>query len=137
MRLQIEQSNSGSVVQVTVRGVLDWSTVPQFRDVMRTLASSNHRLVRLDMSGLISWSPDAQQVVRRSVARARRRGQDVVVSGLSSITRWEAEGCPLPDPQAPPGPGRYRYRRSDGTPGPQVASTATGGQLRLVRVTPS
>jgi anti-anti-sigma regulatory factor len=131
MRLNIEEKTVGATVVVRITGVVDWSTLAQFRRKLRALVSRPDPHVRLDVRGVIFWSPEARVVLQRYIARARLRGGEIAVSGLSSLPRWEVD-ADLPSRRARVQRRGHQYPRAShlGTYGGVVAPP---GHLRLVR----
>lgn len=125
MRLNIEQRVVGSTVHVVISGVIDWSTIAQFRDVLRGLVARPCPDVRMDVSGLISWCPEAQVLLVRSASRARLNGGDLVLSELNAVARWEADGSMLPERSASPRPA-YTYRQAR-----SVSALRPGGPMSV------
>jgi hypothetical protein len=50
----------------------------------------------VNFTGLLSWSPEAQQVLAAATGEARLHGGQVVMSGLAPIPAWQAGACDLP-----------------------------------------
>ena len=97
MRLNLENSLVGSPpVQLVVTGVIDWSTIAQFRARLSRLVSGPRPDVLVDFTGLLSWSPEAQQVLAAATGEARLHGGHLAMSGLAPIPSWQAGDCDLP-----------------------------------------
>ena len=66
MRLNLEPSHVGSsAALLTVTGIIDWSTITQFRAGLSRLVSGPRPDVLVNFTGLVSWSPEAQQALGR------------------------------------------------------------------------
>lgn len=97
MRLNLENDPvESSAVLLIVTGVIDWSTIAQFRDGLSRLVSGARPDVLVDFTGLLSWSPEAQQVLAAATGEARLHGGRLVMSGLAPIPAWQAGACDLP-----------------------------------------
>lgn len=97
MRLNLESGLAGSpAVLLVVTGVIDWSTIAQFRAGLSRLVSGPRPDVLVDFTGLLSWSPEAQQVLAAATGEARLHGGRLVMSGLTPIPAWQAGDCGLP-----------------------------------------
>lgn len=97
MRLNLETSLAGSsAALLVVTGVIDWSTLTQFRAGLSRLVSGPRPDVLVNFTGLLSWSPEAQQVLAAATGEARLHGGRLVMSGLSPIPAWQAGDCDLP-----------------------------------------
>ena len=97
MRLNLESGLVGSpAVQLVVTGVIDWSTIEQFRAGLSRLVSGPRPDVLVDFTGVLSWSPEAQQVLTAATGEARLHGGRLVMSGLAPIPAWQAGDCDLP-----------------------------------------
>ncbi len=97
MRLNLEGSVVGSGrALLAVNGIIDWSTIGQFRDALSRYSSCPRPDLLLDLTELLSWSSEAQAVLERAVAQARVQGGRIVVFGLAPIPRWEATGRGIP-----------------------------------------
>jgi anti-anti-sigma regulatory factor len=96
MRLNLENSLVGSSAALVVTGVVDWSTIAQFRAGLSRLVSGPRPDVLVDFSGLLSWSPEAQQMLAAATGKARLHGGRLVMSGLAPIPAWQAGNCDLP-----------------------------------------
>jgi anti-anti-sigma regulatory factor len=97
MRLNLETSLAGSsTALLVVTGVIDWSTLTQFRAGLSRLVSGPRPDVLVNFPGLLSWSPEAQQVLAAATGEARLHGGQVVMSGLAPIPAWQAGDCDLP-----------------------------------------
>ena len=98
MRLNLETSLAGSsTALLVVTGVIDWSTLTQFRAGLSRLVSGPRPDVLVNFTGLLSWSPEAQQLLAAATGEARLHGGRLVMSGLSPIPAWQAGDCDLPD----------------------------------------
>ena len=79
MRLNLESGLAGSpAVLLVVTGVIDWSTIAQFRAGLSRLVSGPRPDVLVDFTGLLSWSPEAQQVLAAATGEARLHGGRLV-----------------------------------------------------------
>jgi anti-anti-sigma regulatory factor len=97
MRLNMKSDYvESSAVLLVVTGVIDWSTIAQFRAGLSRLVSGPRPDVLVDFSGLLSWSPEAQQLLAAATGEARLHGGRLVMSGLSPIPAWQAGDCGLP-----------------------------------------
>jgi anti-anti-sigma regulatory factor len=93
----VETSLAGpSTALLVVTGVIDWSTLTQFRAGLSRLVSGPRPDVLVNFTGLLSWSPEAQQVLAAATGEARLHGGQVVMSGLAPIPAWQAGDCDLP-----------------------------------------
>ena len=97
MRLNMESGPVGSsAVLLVVAGVIDWSTIAQFRAGLSRLVLGPRPDVLVDFTGLLSWSPEAQQLLAAATGEARLHGGQLATSGLSPIPAWQAGDCDLP-----------------------------------------
>ena len=97
MRLNLENSLIGSSTRLlVVSGVIDWSTIAQFRAGLSRLMSCPRPDILVDFAGLLSWSREAQQVLAGAAREARLHGGRLVSSGLAPIPVWQAGDCDLP-----------------------------------------
>jgi len=97
MRLNLEKSGLvGSPAMLVVTGVIDWSTIAQFRAGLSRLVSGPRPDVLVDFTGLLSWSPEAQQMLAAATGEARLHGGRLAMSGLAPIPAWQAGECDLP-----------------------------------------
>jgi anti-anti-sigma regulatory factor len=94
---------SGPAV-LAVAGIIDWSTIGQFRVALSQYVSHAQPDLLLDLTGLLSWSAEAQLALEHAAVEARLHGGRVVVFGLAPIPKWEATGFGLPDLELAPGP---------------------------------
>lgn len=96
MRLNMENDLVGSsTALLVVTGVIDWSTITQFRAGLFRLVSGPRPDVLVDFTGLLSWSPEAQQVLAAATGEARLHGGRLTMSELAPIPAWQAENCDL------------------------------------------
>jgi anti-anti-sigma regulatory factor len=102
MRLNLEDRVVGSSSALVVSGIIDWSTMAQFRAGLSRYVSQPGQHNRVDLTGLLSWSPEAQAALMRAIGTARLQGGRLVVSGLAPIPRWEAAGSRLPGLESTP-----------------------------------
>jgi anti-anti-sigma regulatory factor len=130
VRLHIERSVVGPSIHVAIGGILDWSTLPRFRRELDELVAVPYPSVLLDLSGLISWSSQAQLALVRAMARARLNGGELAVSELNPIPSWEAEGSMVPD-RLPEARAVYRYRQARETSKLRHGASMSVG-LRLI-----
>src|ERR1700757_4153626 len=96
MRLNMENAPVESPAMLVVTGIIDWSTIRQFRTGLSRLVSGPRPDVLVDFTGLLSWSPEAQRVLAAATGEARLHGGRLVMSGLSPVPAWQAGGCDLP-----------------------------------------
>ena len=97
MRLNLESGLAGSpAVLLVVTGVIDWSTIAQFRAGLSRLVSGPRPDVLVDFTGLLSWSPEAQEVLAAATGEARLHGGRLAMSGLAPVPAWQAGDCDLP-----------------------------------------
>jgi anti-anti-sigma regulatory factor len=97
MRLDLESTAVGpSVSHLVVTGIIDWSTIARFRARLSECVSPPRPDVLVDLSGLLSWSPEAQVALHRATTAARMRGGQLVVIGLPPIPRWQTRDSALP-----------------------------------------
>jgi anti-anti-sigma regulatory factor len=97
MRLNLESGPVGSsTALLVVTGIIDWSTIAQFRARLSRLVFSPRPDVLVDFTGLLSWSPEAQQVLAAATGEASLHGGRLVMSGLAPIPAWQAGDCDLP-----------------------------------------
>jgi hypothetical protein len=136
MRLNVEHRATGSAVEVVFTGILDWSTLSQFGRAMDALVCGAQPRIRLDLTGLIPWSPEARVLLRRAVVRARLCGREVTVSELPSIPRWEAGATRSPE-SAPARAEAGPYSPMSRPAQPPTTSAGVDTGLRLVRTTGS
>jgi anti-anti-sigma regulatory factor len=97
MRLNLDSSVVESSTTLVVAGIIDWSTITQFRAALARLASRREPAILVDFTGLLSWSPEAQAVLARATGQARLHGGRLAVFGLAPIPAWQAGGCDLRD----------------------------------------
>jgi anti-anti-sigma regulatory factor len=102
MRLNLEDGVVGSSSALVVSGIIDWSTMAQFRAGLSRYVSRPRPDIRVDLTGLLSWSPEAQAALMAAIGTARLHGGRLVVSGLAPIPRWEARGSGLPGMDSTP-----------------------------------
>lgn len=97
MRLNLDASVVGSgTALLTVTGVIDWSTIGQFRVALSRYAPHSRPDLLLDLTGLLSWCPEAQAALEHATSQARLDGGRIVAFGLAPIPEWEATGSGLP-----------------------------------------
>jgi anti-anti-sigma regulatory factor len=96
MRLNLESGPVGSSAVLVVTGVIDWSTIAQFRAGLSRLVSGPRPDVLVDFTGLLSWSPEAQWLLAAATGEARLHGGRLVMSGLAPIPAWQTGDCDLP-----------------------------------------
>jgi len=74
MRLNLESGRAGSsTALLVVTGIIDWSTIAQFRAGLSRLVSGPRPDLLVDFTGLLSWSPEAQQVLAAATGEAPAR----------------------------------------------------------------
>jgi anti-anti-sigma regulatory factor len=96
MRLNVDSSVVGSsTALLVVTGVIDWSTITQFRASLSQHVSLPRSDTLVDLSGLLSWSSPAQAALLGAMTRARLRGGRLAVFGLASIPAGQARGSGL------------------------------------------
>jgi anti-anti-sigma regulatory factor len=97
MRLDLDSVVVGpSASHLDVTGIIDWSTIARFRAQLHDCVAPPRPDVLVDLTGLLSWCPEAQAVLRRASMAARLRGGQLTVVGLPPIPRWEAKDSGLP-----------------------------------------
>ena len=75
MRLNLESGRAGSsTAPLVVTGIIDWSTIAQFRAGLSRLVSGPRPDLLVDFTGLLSWSPEAQRVLAAATGEARLHG---------------------------------------------------------------
>jgi hypothetical protein len=100
MRLDLESIVVGpSASRLSVMGIIDWSTIAGFRARLSDCVSPPRPDILVDMTGLLSWCPEAQQMLQRASMTARLHGGRLVVVGLPPIPRWETRDSALPLPR--------------------------------------
>jgi anti-anti-sigma regulatory factor len=98
MRLHVESSVvASSTTLLVVAGIIDWSTIAQFRAALARFVSRPRPAIVVDFTGLLSWSPEVQAVLARATGQARLEGGRLVVFGLAPIPAWQAGGCDVRD----------------------------------------
>jgi len=96
MRLNIDSSVVGSsTVLLVVTGVIDWSTLTQFRSSLTPYVSRPRSDVLVDLTGLLSWSSPAQAALVAAMTRARLHGGRLAVFGLGPIPGRQARSSGL------------------------------------------
>lgn len=91
MRLNLESSLVGSsTTLLVVAGIIDWSTIAQFRAGLSRLVRCPRPDILVDFAGLLSWSREAQEVLAGATGEARLRGGRLVMFGLAPIPAWQA-----------------------------------------------
>lgn len=99
MRLNLESGLVGSSTTLLVlTGVIDWSTIAQFRAGLSGLVSCPRPDVLVDFAGLLSWSPEAQQVL------AAATGEALLHGGRAGDVRVGADPCVAGGRLRPAGP---------------------------------
>jgi anti-anti-sigma regulatory factor len=97
MRLNLESSLVGSsTTLLVVTGIIDWSTIAQFRAGLSWLVSCPRPDILVDFAGLLSWSPEAQEVLAGATGEARLHGGRLAMFGLAPIPAWQAGDSDLP-----------------------------------------
>ncbi len=97
MRLNLESSLVGSsATLLVVTGIIDWSTIAQFRAGLSRLVCCPRPDILVDFAGLLSWSREAQEVLAGATGEARLHGGRLVMSGLAPIPAWQAGDSDLP-----------------------------------------
>jgi anti-anti-sigma regulatory factor len=126
MRLNLESGLVGSsTALLVVTGVIDWSTIAQFRAGLSRLVSGPRPDVLVDFTGLLSWSPEAQQMLAAATGEARLHGGRLVMAGLAPIPAWQAGNCDLRALSAylnTPPPEADRHLAPPPSPAPSGAS---------------
>lgn len=97
MRLNLKGSVVGpSAALLVVAGIIDWSTIGQFRTSLSRYVVRPRPDILVDFTGLLSWSPQAQAALVHAIGQARLHGGRLRFFGLPSIPSWEARGSGLP-----------------------------------------
>ena len=97
MRLNLESDFlESSAVLLVVTGVIDWSTLAQFRAGLYRLLSCPRPDILVDFAGLLSWSLEAQEVLAGATGEAHLNGGRLVTFGLAPIPAWQAGDSGLP-----------------------------------------
>jgi len=97
MRLDLKSTVVGpSASHLAVTGIIDWSTIARFRVGLHDCVSPPRPDVLVALTGLLSWCPEAQGMLRRASMTARLHGGQLTVVGLQPIPRWEARDSGLP-----------------------------------------
>lgn len=92
MRLSIEdEARESSAPVLVIAGIIDWSTLEQFRSALSQRLAGPRPNAVVDFSGMLSWSPQAQRVLARAAMGARLQGGHLEVFGLKRIPRWQAK----------------------------------------------
>jgi anti-anti-sigma regulatory factor len=95
MRLNVESSVVGaSTTMLVVSGVIDWSTIDQFRAGLRHV-SGPRSAVLVDLTGVLSWSPQAQAALIAAMTRARLQGGRLATFGLAQLPSEQARSTGL------------------------------------------
>ncbi len=98
MRLNLESSLvESSATLLVVTGIIDWSTLAQFRAGLSRLVSGPQPDILIDFAGLLSWSPEAQEVLAGATSEALLHGGRLAMFGLAPIPAWQAGDSGLPD----------------------------------------
>jgi anti-anti-sigma regulatory factor len=96
MRLDMDSSVVGSsTALLVVTGVIDWSTITQFRASLAQHVSHPRSDILVDLTGLLSWSLPAQAAMVGAMTRARLHGGRLAVFGLGPIPAWQARSSGL------------------------------------------
>src|SRR5262249_3291659 len=75
MRLNLGNDVVGSsTTLLVVAGIIDWSTIEQFRAALARFVSRPRPAILVDFTGLLSWSPEPQAVLARATGQARLQG---------------------------------------------------------------
>src|SRR5258708_32460457 len=91
MHLNLESSLVGSsATLLVITGIIDWSTIAQFRASLSRLAICPRPNILVDFTGLLSWSTEAQAVLAGATVKARLHGGRLVVFGPAPIPAWQA-----------------------------------------------
>jgi anti-anti-sigma regulatory factor len=91
MRLNVDSSVVGSsTALLVVTGVIDWSTITQFRAILAPHVAGPRSDTLVDLSGLLSWSSPAQAALVGAMTRARLQGGRLAVFGLAAIPAGQA-----------------------------------------------
>jgi anti-anti-sigma regulatory factor len=97
MRLNLVGSAPhASAARLVVTGVIDWSTIGQFRLGLAEYLLHPRPEVLLDFTGLLSWSPQAQATLAGAIWTVRLRGGRLRIIGLQPIPSWQAKDSGLP-----------------------------------------
>jgi anti-anti-sigma regulatory factor len=108
--------------QLAVSGIVDWTTIDSFRAGLSRFRQSLHPDGLVDLTGLLSWSPQAQTALAGAIWAAQLHGGHLTVVGLQPIPAWQARhsGLPGTDPltrDAPTAWGAAHCDRRVSTPG--------------------
>jgi anti-anti-sigma factor len=96
MRLNVDSSVVGSsTTLLVVSGVIDWSTVTQFRSSLSPHVCRPKSNVLVDLTGLLSWSSPAQAALVGAIAQARLQDGRLAVFGLGPVPARQAESSGL------------------------------------------
>jgi len=99
MRLNMEGSAVGpATTMLVVAGVIDWSTIERFRARLSACVARPRPNVLVDLTGVLSWSPEAQAVLASADLRARLKGGRLAAFGLAPVPTWQASGAGLVEP---------------------------------------
>jgi hypothetical protein len=97
MRLKLESSLVGSsTTLLVVTGIIDWSTIGQFRAGRSRLLACPRPDILVDFAGLLSWSPEAREVLADATGEARLHGGRLAMFRLAPIPAWQAGDSGLP-----------------------------------------
>src|SRR5260370_2175628 len=97
MRLNLENSLvRSSATLLVVTGIIDWSTIAQFRAGLSRLVCCPRPDILVDLAGLLSWSREAQQVLAGATGEARLHRGRLVLAGVAPIPAWPAGDSDLP-----------------------------------------
>lgn len=96
MRLHMESSTvEPATTLLNVTGIIDWSTLAQFRTILTRHVSHPRPHVVVDLSGLLSWSPEAQAVLVRATRQAQLLSGQLAVVGLALLPSVQAASSGL------------------------------------------
>src|SRR6266508_4690977 len=93
MRLDMDGSVVGpATTMLVVTGIIDWSTIERFRARLAACVARPRPNVLVDLTGVLSWSLEAQAVLAHADLRARLKGGRLAAFGLAPVPTWQASG---------------------------------------------
>ena len=114
MRLNLVGAAANApAARLVVTGVIDWSTIVQFRAGLSEYLLQPRPEVLVDFTGLLSWSPQAQATLAGAVWTVRLRGGRLRIIGLQPIPRWQARDSGLPGLECRPGAAPAAWHTAD------------------------
>jgi anti-anti-sigma regulatory factor len=81
---------------LAVSGIVDWSTINSFRAGLSHFRQTRRPDGLVDLTGLLSWSPQAQAALAGAIWAAQLHGGHLTVVGLQPIPAWQARDSGLP-----------------------------------------